>query len=63
MTATVRPMPMKVDEDTVKNLYRVDIELVCSIGGYRLKTFGVYESQEVARFVAEQIRNGHITVN
>ena len=61
--ASVRPMPMKVGEDDIKRLYKVDVELVGRHGCYRMKTFGVYESLEVARFVAEQIRNGHIIVN
>lgn len=63
MIASVRPMCMRVGEDDIKRLYKVDVELVGRSGGYRLKTFGIYESQEVARFVAEQIRNGYIIVN
>ena len=67
MKVEVRKMQMSIDESTSKELYRVDIE-VCDMKGpygvYRWywKTFGVYESELVANFVAESIRNEEIEV-
>lgn len=63
MEAMVKSMPMQIDEDTTKTLYRVDVHRHGGFGGFRWQTFGVYESREIALFVAEQIRNGHITLN
>ena len=62
MNVNVIKMDMPIDESISKELYRVDIE-VCgksnSFGVYRWywKTFGVYESKDVAEFVADSIRN------
>ena len=60
-------MDMPIDESISKELYRVDIE-VCDMkdpfGVYkwRWKTFAVYESKDVAEFVADSIRNGEIEI-
>lgn len=65
MNVNVIIMDMPIDESISKELYRVDIE-VCDkkdpYGTYkwRWKTFGVYESKNVAEFVADSIRNEEI---
>ena len=65
MKVEVNKMVMPIDESISKELYRVDIE-VCDMKGpygvykWRWKTFGVYESKNVAEFVADSIRNGEI---
>jgi hypothetical protein len=69
----VNPMEMPVGEDVCKILYKVDVKLFnmragANFGGSRVrwqtlwKTFGVYESEPVANFIADSIRNGQITV-
>lgn len=60
MKIAVRKMPMPIDDNTTKDIYRVDWRIISGFGSSRWKTFGVYESRGVAVFVAEQIRNGHI---
>lgn len=62
MEIKVKQMPMPIDNDTVKDLHRVDYRLVGGFGCSRWKTFGVYESKEVAVFVAEQIRKGYVII-
>ena len=62
----VNPIEMPVGEDVCKNLYKVDVKIFDMGGGFgnrvRWKTFGVYESEPVANFIAGSIRNGQITV-
>ena len=55
----VKEMPMPIGDDEAKNLYRVDYK---ERPMRRWITFGVYESREVALFVAENIKNGHICI-
>ena len=61
----VNPMEMPVGEDVCKNLYKVDVKIFDMGAGFggnmiRWKTFGVYESEPVANFIADSIRNGKI---
>lgn len=63
----VNPMEMPVGEDVCKNLYKVDVKIFDMGAGFggnmiRWKTFGVYESEPVANFIADSIRNRRITV-
>jgi hypothetical protein len=63
--AIVNPMEMPVGEDVCKNLYKVDVKIFDMGAGFgfnmvRWKTFGVYESEPVANFIADSIRNGKI---
>ena len=65
--AIVIPIEMPVGEDVCKNLYKVDVKIFDMGAGFggnmvRWKTFGVYESEPVANFIADSIRNGKITV-
>lgn len=65
--AIVIPMEMPVGEDVCKNLYKVDVKIFDMGAGFggsmiRWKTFGVYESEPVANYIATSIRNGKITV-
>ena len=53
---------MQIDEETIKDMYRVDCRLIGGFGGSKWRTFGVYESKDIAVFVAENIRNGHIII-
>lgn len=63
----VIPMEMPVGKDVCKNLYKVDVKIFDMGAGFggsmiRWKTFGVYESEPVANFIADCIRFGEITV-
>ena len=67
MEAVVNTLEMPVGNDLVKTLYKVEVKVfdMGAFGGFgmsRMKTFGVYESKEVADFIADSIRNGQITV-
>lgn len=67
MEAVVNTMEMPVGEDICKILYKVEVKVfdMGAFGGFgmsRMKTFGVYESEPVANFIADSIRNGKITV-
>jgi hypothetical protein len=66
MKVEVNKMEMPIDESVSLDLYRVDIE-VCDksafdIYRWRWKTFGVYESKDIAEFIADSIRNEVIEV-
>ena len=63
----INPMEMPVGEDVCKNLYKVDVKIFDIGAGFggnmvRWKTFGVHESEPVANFIADSIRNGKIIV-
>ena len=69
----VNPMEMPVGEDVCKILYKVDVKIFdvgagARFGGSKVrwktlwKTFGIYESEPVANFIADSIRNGKIIV-
>ena len=63
----VNPMEMPVGENVCKNLYKVDVKIFDMGAGFggnmvRWKTFGVYESEPVANFIADSIRNGKIVL-
>lgn len=65
--AIVIPIEMPVGKDVCKNLYKVDVKIFDMGAGFggsmiRWKTFGVYESEPVANYIATSIRNGTITV-
>lgn len=64
MEAKVTKLEMPVGEDTCKNLFKVDVKTFGSgmFGGFGFKTFGIYENESVANFIAENIRQGNITV-
>lgn len=67
MEVIVIPMEMPVGEDVCKNLYKVDVKIFDMGAGFggsmiRWKTFGVYESEHVANFIADSIRNGQIVL-
>lgn len=64
MEATVNKLVMPVDENVCKTLYKVDIKTfgIGIFGGFGFKTFGIYENEDVANFIAENIRQGKITI-
>ena len=62
MEILIKKMPMQIDEETIKDMYRVDCRLIGGFGGSKWRTFGVYESKDIAVFVAENIKNGHIII-
>ena len=67
MEVIVNHMEMPVGEDVCKNLYKVDVKIFDMGAGFggsmiRWKTFGVYESEHVANFIADSIRNGQIVL-
>ena len=67
MQVVVDTLEMPIGNDLVKTLYKVEVKVfdLGAFGGFgmsRMKTFGVYESKEVADFIADSIRNGQITV-
>lgn len=70
MDVRVKKLQMPVDEITCKDLYVVEMNVFSTnpfsgfnFGGVQQwKTFGVYENENVANFVAESIRNNQITV-
>ena len=67
MEVIVNPMEMPVGEDVCKNLYKVDVKIFDMGAGFggnmiRWKTFGIYESEPVANFIADSIRNGQIVL-
>ena len=67
MDVVVNTLDMPVGEDICKTLYKVEVKVfdMGAFGGFgmsRMKTFGVYESKEVADFIADSIRNRQITV-
>lgn len=66
MEVVVNTLDMPIGEDICKTLYKVEVH-VFDMGAFgfnmsRMKTFGIYESKEVADFIADSIRNGQITV-
>ena len=67
MNVNVIKMDMPINDSISKELYRVDAEVFDMKEPYgtyqwRWKTLGVYESKDVAEFVADSIRNGEIEV-
>lgn len=66
MKVEVNKMVMPIDESDAKDLYRVDIEVcdknIFDIYRWRWKTFGVYESKDIAEFIADSIRNEEIEI-
>ena len=63
MEATVTKLEMPVGKDVCKNLFKVDIKTFCGMfGGFGFKTFGIYENEDVANFIAENIKQGNIIV-
>lgn len=66
MEAEVNILKMQIDEKTYKNLYKVDVKDfdLGKFGMYmnRWKTFGIYESMEVAEFIADKIRKNEIII-
>jgi hypothetical protein len=64
MEATVTKLEMPVGEDVCKELFKVDVKTFGSgmFGGFGFKTFGIYENENVANFIAENIRQGNIIV-
>lgn len=64
MEATVTKLEMPVCENVCKKLFKVDIKTFGSgmFGGFGYKTFGIYENEDVANFIAENIRQGNIIV-
>lgn len=64
MEATVMKLEMPVGENVCKALYKVDVKTFGTgmFGGFGFKTFGIYEDEDVAKFIAENIRQGKIIV-
>lgn len=70
MEVRVKTIQMPIDEITIKDLYVVEMNVFTTtpFGGFNFgnihqwKTFGVYETENVANFVAESIRNEQIIV-
>jgi hypothetical protein len=64
MEATVTKLEMPVGENVCKELFKVDVKTFCSgmFGGFGFKTFGIYENEDVANFIAETIKQGKIIV-
>jgi hypothetical protein len=64
MEAKVTKLEMPVGKDVCKNLFKVDVKTLGAgmFGGFGFKTFGIYENEEVANFIAENIRQGKIIV-
>lgn len=64
MEATVMKLEMPVGENVCKVLFKVDVKTFGTgmFGGFGFKTFGIYEDEDVANFIAENIRQGKITV-
>lgn len=64
MEATVTKLEMPVGENVCKELFKIDVKTFCSsmFGGFGYKTFGIYENEDVANFIAESIRQGKIIV-
>lgn len=66
--AKVNEIAMPVSNDVQKILYKVDVKKLESISlsgiyyDYIWKTFGIYESENVAEFIADRIRNKQIIV-
>lgn len=63
MEATVTKLKMP-GEYVYKELFKVDVKTYFTdmFGGFRFKTFGIYENEDVANFIAENIRQGNIIV-
>ena len=64
MEATVNKLEMPVGENVCKALFKVDVKTFGTgmFGGFGFKTFGIYENEDVANFIAENIRRGKISV-
>ena len=64
MEAIVNKLEMPVGESICKTLFKVDVKTFGSgmFGGFGYKTFGIYENEDVANFIAENIRQGKIIV-
>ena len=64
MEAIVNKLEMPVGESVCKKLFKVDVKTFGSgmFGGFGYKTFGIYENEDVANFIAENIRQGKIIV-
>lgn len=64
MEATVTKLEMPVGENVCKELFKVDVKTLGAgmFGGFGFKTFGIYENEDVANFIAEIIRQGKIIV-
>lgn len=70
MEVRVKTIQMPIDEITFKNLYVVEMNVFITnpFSGFNFgntrqwKTFGVYESENVANFVAESIHKEQIIV-
>ena len=64
MEAIVNKLEMPVRESVCKALFKVDVKTFGSgmFGGFGYKTFGIYENEDVANFIAENIRQGKITI-
>ena len=58
MEVYIKKMSMLIDDFTAKDVYRVDYR---HVNGY-WRTFGIYEIREMAEYVAENIKTGHIQV-
>lgn len=64
----VNEIVMPINNDVQKILYKVDVKKLetISLSGtyydYIWKTFGIYESENVAKFIADRIRNKQIIV-
>ena len=63
MEATVTKLKMP-GEYVCKELFKVDVKIYLTgmFGGFGFKTFGIYENEDVANFIAENIRQGKIIV-
>ena len=64
MEAKITKLEMPVGENVCKVLFKVDVKTFGSnmFGGFGYKTFGIYENEDVANFIAENIRQGKIIV-
>lgn len=64
MEAKITKLEMPVGENVCKKLFKVDVKTFGSnmFGGFGYKTFGIYENEDVANFIAENIRQGKIIV-
>lgn len=64
METTVTKLEMPICENACKELFKVDVKTFGSgmFGGFGFKTFGIYENEDVANFIAENIRQGNIIV-
>ena len=67
MNVKVNTLHMPINDYIGEDLYEVAVE-ICDkkdpfgVYKWRWKTFAVYESKDVAEFVADSIRNGEIEI-